>query len=137
MKFSLPLLNATLNGTSGIFLILGFIAIKKGNQKRHATWMIAAFTTSILFLISYLYYHFTVRLVTHYPGKGIWRVVYFFILGTHTPLAGLVAPASLAAIWFAAKKKFETHKKITRWLWPVWLYVSVTGVVIYLMLYVF
>ncbi len=132
----LPAVNATLNATAGIFLILGFIAIKSGNSKRHAQMMIAAFTTSVIFLTCYLYYHFNVQMVTRYQGQGILRIIYFFILLTHIPLAALVAPGSLLALWFAAKKNFEAHKKVTRILWPVWMYVSVTGVLVYLMLYV-
>ena len=133
----LPTVNATLNGVSAIFLTLGFIAIKSNRPKLHAKMMIAAFSASMLFLGCYLYYHFNVHLITRYPGRGILRPLYFFILFTHIPLAGLVAPASLTALWFAAKKNFERHKKITKWLWPVWMYVSVTGVLIYLMLYIF
>lgn len=133
----LPSVNAFLNSISALFLVLGFIAIKSGNRKRHARMMMCALATSLAFLISYLYYHFSVRLVTHYQGQGILRGIYFFVLGTHTPLAALVAPASLVAIWFAIRKQFEKHKRVTRWLWPVWLYVNVTGVLIYLMLYVF
>ena len=132
----LPLLNACLNAAAGVLLILGWMAIKSGNRKRHAAMMIAAFGVSILFLTSYLYYHFNVHLITRYHGQGILRPIYFFILITHIPLAGLVAPASLAAVWFATRKNFTRHKQITRILWPVWMYVSVTGVLIYLMLYV-
>lgn len=133
----LPTLNAALNATAGVFLILGLIAIKSKNPTRHAQMMITALAVSVIFLCSYLYYHFNVRLVTRYQGQGILRPIYFFILFTHIPLAGVVAPVSLVAIWFAMRKKFETHKKITRWLWPVWMYVSVTGVLVYLMLYIF
>lgn len=132
----LPAVNASLNAISGILLTFGFIAIKSGNSKRHAKFMIAAFITSILFLSCYLYYHFNVRMVTHYQGQGILRPIYFFILLTHIPLAALVAPGSILAVWFAARKNFEAHKKVTRILWPVWMYVSVTGVLVYLMLYV-
>ncbi len=132
----LPTLNAMLNGISAVFLLIGFICIKRGNKSLHGKMMMSAFVTSILFLASYLYYHFNVHMVTKYHGGGILRPIYFFILFTHIPLAAIVAPAALVAIWFALKKQFERHKKVTVWLWPVWMYVSVTGVIIYLMLYV-
>lgn len=135
---SLPLLNATLNGIAGILLIIGFIAIKhRHDMKQHARFMISALVVSAIFLGSYLYYHFNIQFVTRYQGEGFWRAVYYFILFTHIPLAGLVVPASLAAIWFASRKQFDRHTLITKRLWPVWMYVSVTGVLIYLMLYVF
>ncbi len=133
----LPTLNAFLNGTAGILLILGWRAIKKGNQTLHRKYMIAAFFCSCAFLISYLTYHLTTTGITPYKGQGIWRAVYFFVLGTHTPLAVLIVPFILAALRFALKGNFSAHTRITRWLFPTWLYVSITGVVIYLMLYVF
>ncbi|MBI4397758.1 MAG: DUF420 domain-containing protein [Candidatus Omnitrophica bacterium] len=132
----LPALNAILNGISAVFLILGYIGIKQGRQAFHTKMMVAAFVTSLLFLTSYLYYHFNVHLVTRYQGQGLLRPIYFFILFTHIPLAALVAPASISAIVLAVRGRLEWHKRITRWLWPVWMYVSVTGVLIYVMLYV-
>lgn len=132
----LPTLNAILNGISALFLLIGYIGIKKGNRSLHAKMMMTAFVTSILFLACYLYYHFNVHMITKYQGEGILRPIYFLILFTHIPLAALIAPASLVAIWFALKKQFEKHKKVTVWLWPIWMYVSITGVIIYLMLYV-
>ena len=134
---NLPTLNATLNGLAGILLFLGWRAIKAKDQKRHQKLMIAALVTSVAFLISYIIYHTQVRGVTHYQGEGIWRGIYFFILLTHTPLAVLIVPVSLMAVWHAYHKNFRKHTRITKWLLPVWLYVSVTGVLIYLMLYVF
>ena len=133
----LPLVNATLNGIAGIFLLLGRKAIKAKNRKLHQTMMMCALCSSALFLVSYITYHILIHGVTHYQKQGILRGIYFFILGTHTPLAMVIVPASLMALRFALQGKFDKHVKITRWLWPVWMYVSLTGVLIYLMLYVF
>ena len=99
--------------------------------------MVSAFIASILFLCSYVTYHSLKRGVTHYPHQGILKMIYFFILGSHTPLAILIVPFAIAALIFALKGNFQKHTRITKWLFPVWLYVSVTGVIIYLMLYVF
>lgn len=99
--------------------------------------MIGALCASAIFLSSYLYYHFNVGAVTRYTGTGIGRAVYFFILFTHVPLATLIVPFVFLAVREAALGRFDRHTRITRWLWPVWLYVSVTGVLIYLMLYKF
>jgi len=133
----LPTLNASLNFLSTIFLLSGWRAIKKGKPSLHKKWMLCALASSILFLCSYLTYHILVPGVTRYEGTGILRFIYFSILLTHTPLAVLIVPFCLTAVIFAFQGKFEAHKRITRKLLPVWLYVSVTGVVIYLMLYVF
>ena len=133
----LPTLNATLNGLAGVFLFFGWRAIKAGNQRLHQKLMVCALAASSAFLISYITYHALVRGVTHYTGQGIWRGIYFFILLTHTPLAVLIVPFSLTAVWHALKKNFSKHTRITKWLLPVWMYVSVTGVLIYLMLYIF
>ena len=134
--YILPTLNACLNTLATGFLILGFVAIRKGQQQKHKYYMLCAFATSIAFLGSYLTYHFLVPGVTRYQGEGIGRVIYFFILATHTPLAAIVLPLAVTAIWYALKLNFKRHTRITRWLFPVWLYVSITGVLIYLMLYV-
>ena len=133
----LPTLNAFLNAVSGIFLFLGWRAIKNGRKDLHQRFMISALISSSLFLISYLTYHAMVRGVTHYQGQGISRSIYFFILLTHTPLAVLIIPFILIALRYALKRDFARHKRITKWLLPVWMYVSVTGVLIYLMLYIF
>jgi putative membrane protein len=134
---NLPTLNACLNATAGILLFCGWRAIKAGKQNLHAKLMVSAFAMSVLFLCSYLTYHFMVPGVTKYEGQGILRLVYFMVLLTHTPLAAIVPPVALIALYHAHKKNFESHTRITKWLFPVWMYVSVTGVVIYLMLYVF
>lgn len=133
----LPTINACLNFTAFMFLTLGFFAIKKGDRKKHQKMMISALISSSLFLISYITYHSLHPGVTHYQKEGISRTIYFFILGTHTPLAAIIVPFCIAAVYQAIKGDFEKHKKITRWLWPVWMYVSLTGVIIYLMLYIF
>lgn len=132
-----PTINASLNALAGVFLFAGWIAIKKGNRDLHKKLMIAAFSSSALFLCSYLYYHLTSQGITRYQGTGLARVSYFLVLGTHTPLAGLIVPFILMAIFYALKGEYEKHKRITRWLYPSWIYVSITGVIIYLMLYIF
>ena len=133
----LPTINASLNGLAGIFLALGFLAIKRKDKVAHKKLMLCAFISSILFLCSYLYYHLTSAGITHYKGTGISRGIYFFILGTHTPLAALIVPFIIMAIRHALKGDLQKHTRITKWLYPTWLYVSITGVIIYLMLYVF
>lgn len=132
-----PVFNASLNGLAGMFLVAGWRAIKNKQQQLHAKCMIGALISSTLFLISYVTYHALKEgHVTRYQGQGIKRGIYFFILGTHTPLAVLIVPFIIAAVIFAVRKQYNKHTRITRWLMPVWLYVSVTGVLIYLMLYV-
>ena len=131
----MPTINASLNGLAGVFLLLGFWAIKRGDRNAHRRWMMAAFVCSALFLCCYVYYHATTHILTHYQGQGFLRVVYFSILGTHTPLAVLIVPFILMALRHALKGEYEKHKRITRWLYPAWIYVSITGVLIYLMLY--
>ena len=133
----LPTINASLNASAGFFLILGGIAIKNKDRIRHRIMMMAAFACSILFLCAYLYYHLTSRGISHYQGRGVFRTIYFIVLGTHTPLAVLIVPFILLAIRHALKGDLQKHTRITKWLYPTWLYVSVTGVIIYLMLYVF
>ncbi len=136
-KFHLTTLNAALNLLSAIFLFSGFYAIKSKNRVLHKQCMLTALICSSLFLISYVTAHLIFKGVTHYPGEGIWKIIYFLILGTHTPLAIVIVPFSLMATWHALKENFVKHVRITRWLFWVWSYVSVTGVVIYLMLYIF
>ena len=132
----LPTINASLNALAGVFLILGWRAIKAGKRELHKKHMLTAFVCSTVFLCTYVTYHALKKgVVTHYQGQGFARAIYFFILGTHTPLAILIVPFIIAAIRFALQGKFQAHTQITRWLLPVWLYVSVTGVLIYLMLY--
>ncbi len=133
----LPTINATLNALSGLILFFGFLAIKRRDQALHRKLMMAAIGSSGLFLACYLYYHATSHIITYYQGQGIWRTIYFLVLGTHTPLAALIVPFIFLAVKHAIKGDLEKHTKITKWLYPTWMYVSITGVVVYLMLYVF
>ncbi|MCY7345366.1 MAG: DUF420 domain-containing protein [Pyrinomonadaceae bacterium] len=136
----LPHLNATLNGLSGVFLILGFYFIRTKQISKHRASMLTAFTLSSIFLTFYLIHH-AVRTYyfglgpTKFTGEGIIRPVYFTILTTHTILATVVAPFILVVLWRALKGRFEIHKKLARLVFPIWLYVSITGVIVYLMLY--
>jgi len=131
----LPAVNATLNGLSAIFLTLGFIFIKRGNKIAHRNCMITAFCTSVIFLACYLTYHAMVKTITHFVEPAWFRPIYLTILGTHTILAAVIVPLILMTLYRARKQDFEAHKRIARWTWPLWMYVSVTGVVIYLLLY--
>lgn len=133
----LPSLNAALNLLAAAFLLQGRRAIKRDDRRRHRHFMIAALVASAFFLCSYLAYHTLAPGMTRYQGVGWLRGLYFFILATHIPLAALMAPVILVAVALAWKQRFTAHARVTRWLWPVWMYVSVTGVLIYLMLYVF
>jgi len=134
----LPTINVTLNALAGILLFFGWRAIKAGKRDLHRNFMISAFVCSILFLCCYLTYHYLIHgVVTRYQGEGFLRILYFSILLTHTPLAAIVPIFAIKAVIHAVKKDFQKHVRVTRWLYPVWMYVSVTGVLIYLMLYVF
>src|SRR6516165_3828834 len=131
-----PALNAFLNGSSAVLIGTGYYFIKSGRPDRHKRMMIAAFVTSTLFLISYLYYHLVLRAgVTHFRGEGVWRPVYFSILISHTFLAAIVVPFILITLYRALTGKFARHRAIARYTFPIWMYVSVTGVVIFVMLY--
>jgi uncharacterized membrane protein YozB (DUF420 family) len=131
---SLPALNAALNSLSAVFLLAGFLFIKSRNQNAHRTCMLIAFGCSILFLISYLIYHYQVGSVP-FRGQGWIRPVYFSVLLTHTILATAVVPLALVTLTRALRERFDAHRRIARWTFPIWLYVSVTGVVVYWMLY--
>jgi putative membrane protein len=131
----LPALNASLNALSTVFLTLGYVFIKRRKQDAHRNCMVAAFITSTIFLACYLTYHFTVKAVTRFQGQGIVRPLYFLILITHVILAVVIVPLILVTLNRALKQRWELHKKISRWTWPLWMYVSVTGVVVYMMLY--
>ncbi len=130
----LPAVNATLNSIAFCFLIAGFIFIRQGERVRHRNCMVAAFGCSILFLISYVVYHLNVGSVP-FEGQGLVRKVYFAILITHIPLAALVPVLASITLFKALRERFEAHRRIARWTLPIWLYVSVTGVAIYWMLY--
>jgi len=132
----MPALNATLNFLSAAFLTLGYIEIRKRNRKRHIIMMLSALTFSSLFLLSYLIYH-TFHGDTPYQGEGLIRYIYFFVLISHVVLSVIVLPLILTTVYFAAKGKFTIHPKVARITLPLWLYVSITGVLVYLMLYHF
>jgi putative membrane protein len=130
----LPTLNAALNSLSAVFLFAGYLYIRGKNRQSHRRCMLAAFACSSVFLISYLVYHFKVGSVG-FKGQGWIRPVYFTILITHTILAATVVPLALITLVRALRERFDAHRRIARWTLPIWLYVSVTGVVVYLMLY--
>ena len=132
----LPTVNAVLNSISTILLATGFIFIKKGKRELHKKIMLTALVSSLLFLTSYLYYHYQVGSIP-YPYFDWTRWLYFVILIPHVILAGVMAPFIILAVWHALHDNFEKHKRLVRWVFPVWMYVSVTGVVIYVMLYRF
>ena len=130
----LPALNATLNGLSAVFLVSGYLFIRRGDRLMHKRCMIAALTTSALFLTSYVIYHLNTG-SRPFPGQGSIRLVYFSILITHVVLAAAIVPLALVTATRGLRSQFDRHVRIARWTLPIWLYVSVTGVVIYLMLY--
>jgi len=130
----LPALNATLNMTAAILLAGGMLFIKKKKARAHQLCMMSAMTVSALFLVSYLVYHYHAGAV-HFTRQGWIRYVYFPILLTHTTLAILILPMALRTVYLSLSKRFFEHVRIARWTFPVWMYVSVTGVVVYLMLY--
>ena len=129
-----PTIDAILNATSAILLALGYVFIRRKNVGAHKVCMISAVVTSTLFLIFYLTYHYY-HGTTRFTGQGAVRPVYFAILGSHTVLAALIVPLVLTTLYRALTQRFERHKRIARWTLPLWLYVSVTGVVVYWMLY--
>jgi len=131
---SFPALNASLNGTTAVLLAVGWLLIRAGKREAHRWTMVTAFCVSTAFLACYLYYH-AHHGVTRYAGTGWLRPVYFTILGTHTVLATLVLPVILRTLYLAAKERFEEHRAAAKWAFPIWLYVSTTGVVVYWMLY--
>jgi putative membrane protein len=131
-----PALNAFLNGASALLIGTGLYFIRSGRVQAHKRVMLSAFVTSCLFLTSYLYYHLVLRAgVTHFRGQGISRPVYFSILISHTVLAVVVVPLILVTLARALKGSFQRHKAIAPYTFAIWMYVSVTGVVIYVMLY--
>lgn len=130
----LPALNAVLNGTAAVFLTTGYVMIRQGRRALHKACMLAALVTSTAFLTSYVIYHAHVG-SRPFMGRGTVRAVYFGILLTHVVLAAAILPLALVTTARGLRSQFDRHKAIARWTLPVWLYVSVTGVVIYLMLY--
>jgi putative membrane protein len=135
LRFSdLPAIDAALNATSAAFLTLGYVFIRRKNIKAHKVCMLAAVGTSALFLVCYLTYHYF-HGATRFSGQGAVRWVYFSILGSHSVLAVVIIPLVLMTLHRAFRGRFEKHKRIARWTLPLWLYVSVTGVIVYWMLY--
>jgi len=130
----LPVINATLNRTSAVLLVSAHRMIKKGRRAAHRALMLTAVLTSTLFLISYLYYHAHVGSVK-FQGQGWSRGIYFSILISHTTLAAAILPLVAITLICALQNRFDRHRAVARWTYPLWLYVSVTGVVIYFMLY--
>ena len=133
---NLSALNAALNSLSTCFLIMGFREIRARNFAKHMRFMISAFITSALFLVSYIVYHHFVG-DTPFTGQGFVRLIYFFILITHIVLSIFVVPLVLSSFLFAFSGRFSTHRKISKWTFPIWLYVSVTGVLVFCMLKIF
>jgi putative membrane protein len=133
----LPTVNACLNASCTLLLIAGYVAIKRRRVAVHKACMVAALGVSAVFLASYLYYHFVVRngQPTTFTGPPTVRMVYLAILLSHTVLAVLVAPLALFTAWQGLRDNLQRHVRIARWTLPIWLYVSITGVVVYVMLY--
>ena len=131
---ALPALNATLNAASALFLLLGYRFIRQRRIAQHKACMLTAFTLSLVFLVSYLTYHFQVGSVP-FRGTGWIRSLYFTILISHTVLAALVPPLAFVTLLRAFRQQFDRHRRLARWTLPVWLYVSLTGIVVYWMVY--
>lgn len=130
---NLSAVNASLNAVSATFVVAGLLFIKRGLQKQHAAMMIAATVASAAFLVSYLVYHYF-QGDTKFTSQGWIRPVYFFILISHIVLSVVVVPLIAGSLFFATTRKFLTHKKVSKWTYPVWLYVSVTGILVYFLL---
>lgn len=136
---SLPLVNACLNGTSAVLLCAGLVAIKRGDKELHERLMYTAFAVSTAFLASYLYYHFVVIPtvgVTKFNGQGWPKTAYYVMLASHVLLAIVNLPLTLRTLYLARKERWDAHKRSAKVTFPIWLYVSVTGVLVYLVLYV-
>ena len=131
---ALPVLNAFLNGTSAVFLAVGYVFIRLKKVTPHKACMVTALGVSSLFLVSYVFYHYHAGSVL-FAGTGFIRPVYFAILISHILLAACIVPLALLTIYRAWSKQFDRHRRIARWTLPLWLYVSVTGVIVYWMLY--
>jgi uncharacterized membrane protein YozB (DUF420 family) len=135
-----PHLNAALNLLSGVFLVSGFVNILRKRKDVHRICMLTASVVSMLFLVSYISHH-SLRSYyfglgpTRFSGEGLIRPIYFTVLSTHTILAALITPFVIMTLWRALKGRFESHKRLARLVFPIWLYVSITGVVVYLLLY--
>ena len=136
----LPVVNACLNALSAIWLSIGYYKIRRKQQIAHRNCMVAAFICSVLFLASYITYHFYIAYYLHqgptvFREPAWFRPIYLVVLLTHTVLAMAVVPLAVTSLVLGLREKFELHRKIARWTWPIWMYVSFTGVLIYLLLY--
>jgi len=131
---SLPALNAILNGTAAVLLVIGFLLIKSRNIAMHRKVMLTAFGVSVVFLVCYLVNHYHAGIV-YYKGTGMMRTIYMLVLWTHTPLAAAVPVLAIITLSRGLKGRIASHRAIAKWTLPIWLYVSVTGVVVYFMLY--
>jgi len=131
----LPIINACLNALATLFLSLGYFFVRKGNKTAHKNCMISALLTSAVFLTCYLIYHFNTEVVTRFVNPSWFRPIYLVILITHVILAVVILPLIFMTFSRALKARYELHKKIAKWTWPLWMYVSITGVLIYLLLY--
>ena len=131
-----PPLNASLNALSGVFLLIGYSLIRQKKIQAHKRFMLAACTTSVLFLICYVTYH-TIRggVVTKFAGTGGWRTLYLSILTSHTILAVIILPLAILSVYNGLKMRVPQHRRVARWTFPLWMYVSVTGVLVYFFLY--
>lgn len=131
-----PPLNATLNALSGILLLIAYVHIRNKRVAQHRRFMLAACFTSLAFLASYITYH-SLRggVVTRFAGEGIWRTIYLLILGTHTVLAVVIVPLAIYSVINGLKMRVVQHRRVARWTFPLWMYVSVTGVLVYFFLY--
>lgn len=132
----LPLLNAIINSTVTVLLVLGLVFIKQRKMNLHKTTMMSAFVLSCLFLVSYIIYHYGAESIP-YNGSGLSKIIYFVILISHILLSVVIVPLALFSIYRGITNQFSKHKKLTRWTLPIWLYVSVTGVIVYLMAHEF
>jgi uncharacterized membrane protein YozB (DUF420 family) len=130
----LPAVNATLNALSGVLLLIGFALMRAGRIEQHRKVMVAAFTTSSVFLICYIIYHAQVGSV-RFTRHGFVRPLYFTILATHVTLAATVLPLAIVTLTRGLKRQYPQHRRLARWTFPIWLYVSVTGVLVYVLLY--
>ena len=132
----LPFVNAFFNSVSAIAIVLGFAAIRRGRRDIHQRWMFTALAASGVFLVSYVIYHLNVG-SRPFPGQGAIRVIYFAILITHVVLAATTLPLVLSTFYLSLSGRFAAHRRVARWTFPIWLYVSVTGVVVFMMLQIF
>ena len=133
---ALPAVNATLNAISAVLLVAGYLAVRRRRYRRHVTLMLAAVGSSALFFVSYVVYH-SFQGDTKFTATGVVRPIYFFVLITHIVLSVVVVPMILTSLWLSLSGRMAAHRKVSRWTLPIWLYVSVTGVLIFVMLKLF